>query len=189
MRWREDGKEFKRNTLFLSSLGRSLGGGLLCETPQQTATDCNRLQQTAALLSINRTRCNAATHCNTLQHTATHCNTLQHTATHCNTLQHTGASLSIRRPRCNAATHCNTLQYTATHCRIAIDAKDSLQCCHTVQHTATCSAIDCNRLQHTATHRNTLRYDYRHERLAAIPTQRSVAADSTASLLLSPACV
>ena len=31
--------------------------------------------------------CDAATHCNTLQHTATHCNTLQQT--HGNTLQHT----------------------------------------------------------------------------------------------------
>ena len=47
--------------------------------------------------------CNAATHCNTLQHTATHFSTLQHTATqyhtHFNTLQHT-------------ATHCNTLQHS-----------------------------------------------------------------------------
>jgi len=69
-----------------------------CNRLQQTATDCNRLQQirfhppkhNVWQIKICEQRYvlqNTATDCNRLQQTAKDCNTLQHTATHCNTLQ------------------------------------------------------------------------------------------------------
>ena len=88
-------------------------------TLPHTATHCNTLQHTAALIGDLCRRLIA----DSLQHTAAHCNTLQHTATHCNTLQHTASLIgdSCRRLIADslqhAAAHCNTLQYTAAHCR------------------------------------------------------------------------
>ena len=67
---------------------------------------CSVLQCVAAfavLMTLTLCMANAATHCNTLQHTATHCNTLQHTATHCNTLQH--VTLCMCRVYCDASCH------------------------------------------------------------------------------------
>ena len=63
----------------------------------KTATDCNRLQQTAThipaqIQHLERAPQGALIHC-TLQQTATDCNKLQQIATDCNRLQ-----------------HCNTLQ-------------------------------------------------------------------------------
>jgi len=90
---------------------------------------------------------NAATHCNTLQHTAACCNMLQLTAIHCNKvvtlddnrLPHLlllgpSAGVNLFHYVRNAATHCNTLQHAAT-------------CCNTLQHAAT----RCNTLQYNAT--------------------------------------
>jgi len=77
-----------------------------CSTLQQAATRCNTLQHTAThqiigeALEIRKHHDHTATHGNTLQHITTRCNT--HTATRCNNLQHT-------------TTHCNTLQHAATH--------------------------------------------------------------------------
>jgi len=131
---------------------------------QQTATDCNRLQQSATYRSCvqpvapRATKTLFATSSNTLQHTATHCNMLQHAATHCNMLQHTTTNYIILQDTatcCNklqrTATHCNSLQYTTTHC-------------NTLQHTTTHwniphhTATHCNTLQHTATQYNTLQH-------------------------------
>jgi len=74
---------------------------------QNAAMCCNVLQHTAPTffnsgyeLTVQENDKDAATHCNTLQHTATHCHTQQHAAMHCNTLPH-------------AATRCNALQHTA----------------------------------------------------------------------------
>jgi len=112
----------------------------------------------------------------TIQLTATHCITLQHikeilqrTATHCNTLHYTATYQG------DTATHCNTLQHTALHCNISrryltsrvfwvdiLKSPVTIKCtvwigfkadCNALQHTAT----HCNTLQHTATHCNTSR--------------------------------
>ena len=105
-------------------------------TATQTATRCNKLQQTATHGTMNgvsleyvrihrqHTASQTAIDCNTRQHSATDCNTGHHqqhcawdcaylSAAYCNTLQYATA-------RCNtlqhAATHCNTLQHAATRC-------------------------------------------------------------------------
>jgi len=106
---------------------------------QHTATHCNILQlrgerQTQRRETDVLNTEDAASHCNTLQHTvirdsdtAKHCNTLRHSATHCNTVQHSATQCDTRQRHCktlqHAATHrdtrqrrCNTLQHTATHC-------------------------------------------------------------------------
>ena len=115
---------------------------------QHTATHCNILQlrgerQTQWRETDVLNTKDAASHCNTLQHTvirdsdtATHCNTPQHTATHCNTLQHTATHRDTRK------THCRTLQHTAKHwarCNAPWYETETLQ--HTARH--------CNALQRT----------------------------------------
>jgi len=115
-----------------------------CNRLQQTATDGNRLQHTAAhcntdllLISASRTAAfGSATHCNTLQHTlatqiylssaphelqlpvlhhtATDCNRRQQTATDCSTLQHRSTSHQHLTNR--SFLFYSTLQHTATHC-------------------------------------------------------------------------
>jgi len=104
----------------------------VCNTLQQTATDCNTLQCTASHTAAPRDFFQKID----LEHNfsganvvcvgktpAAHFNKPQHTATHCNTMQHySGKDLQqfLRRSRCNGrtpqhiATHCNTLQHTAT---------------------------------------------------------------------------
>ena len=102
---------------------------------QNTATHCNNtLQQHTATTHCNntlhhtatspayyrwhslrgksRSKTNAATRCNTLQHTVTRCNT--HTVTHCNTLQLT-ATLCGSRVCCCYSVCGHTLQHAETH--------------------------------------------------------------------------
>jgi len=81
---------------------------LFCNTLQQTATNCNKLQDYLKALLQTNTLHHAVIHCNTLQEKyqnatykfntlqnyrtvlpATHSNTLQHTTPHCTTLHHT----------------------------------------------------------------------------------------------------
>jgi len=68
----------------------------------QTATDCNRLLQTARL---------------TKQHTTLtlFIHTPQHTATHCNTLQHTATRFSCTYEHIQLSTHPPTHQHARTH--------------------------------------------------------------------------
>jgi len=86
-------------------------------TTHDTATRCNKLQQTAS--RRNTLPCTAA-HCNMLQHTATCCSTLQHAAAHDSRPGHPALQLPpilcdiLHTTLQHAATHCNTLQHT-TH--------------------------------------------------------------------------
>ena len=116
---------------------------------------------------------NAATHCNTLQHTATRCNT----AIHCNKvvtldddrlprilLLDPSAGINLFHYVKNAATHCN-LQHIATHCNTL---QHTVIHCDTLRYTVTQSntlqhaATRCNTLQHTGKHCNTLQHTATH---------------------------
>jgi len=106
----------------------------------------------------------AATHCNTLQHTAAHYSTLQHTAARCSTLQHAAT-------RCNtlqhAATRCDTLRNTLYHLSSAAGMRVDFSLQLTVAHcnTTRCSTLAAaryNALQHTATRCNTLQHAETH---------------------------
>ena len=84
---------------------------------QHTATHAthSNTQQHAFSSLLHAHRRNTATECNRLQQTATCCNMLQHTAAH---LQWSSSWTSqeygnIVQP---IATHCNTLHHTAPHC-------------------------------------------------------------------------
>ena len=97
------------------------------DTMRHTATHCNTLRMTPALLASSRPQKEPTSESNLLtpQHTATHCNTLQHTATHCNTLQHTAHDSCSPRLEptsertdfvkycTHSAAHRNILQHTA----------------------------------------------------------------------------
>jgi len=99
------------NTLHPTATQDASDAGVLthCNTLQNTATDCNRLQQHTATycnISCGACRCLAGVlvHCNTLQNTTMHCNNmLQHAATHCNT-------------RCFECGCFNILQHSVEHC-------------------------------------------------------------------------
>ena len=98
----------------------------------------------------------AATQCNTVQHTATNCNTLQHTSTH---LTSSRGFVRVAAKLQYTATLCNTLQHSAKH---GEDLISTVNCITTLtQHTTSSRGfmrvvIHCNTLQHSATLCNTL---------------------------------
>jgi len=127
---------------------------------QQTATDCNRLQQPAPSHTHSRNHVYQphATPCNTPQHIATYCITLHH----CNGAYIQTHSVAIAREACSLGTrttHCNTLQHTATYCNTYIQKLIPWPLCgkRAVLGTLT---TRCNTLQHTASHCNTLQQIY-----------------------------
>jgi len=137
-------------------------------TLQHTATHCNTLQHTHHYNTSRRyltlwvfwvdilkspvtIKCTVwigfKADCNALQHTATHCNTLQHTAAHCSTSRRNSTSRGFWVHILKSPV---TIEYA-----IWIGYKAD---CNTLQHTAT----HCNTLQHTATHCNTLQHTATH---------------------------